>query len=144
MRNWKEISIMPSALLTEAIETLNLTGKQFLIVVDESGKLLGNLTDGDLRKGLIKHHNITISVAEIMNKNTSFVYDTQPTSTIKKILQNPSIKAIPVIDSEHHVVGCHFSDDFSTLTRLDTRVLIMAGALAGEWVNLQQKIQSQC
>ena len=83
MHNWKEILIESDAPLTGAIETLNATGMLFLIVVDTEGKLIGNLTDGDLRKGLIKYHDIDVSVADIMNKNTSFVYDWQPESEIE-------------------------------------------------------------
>ena len=139
MRDWKQILIMQTASLTKGIETLNFTGRQFLIVVDESGKLLGNVTDGDIRKGLIKHNNITISIADIMNKNTSYVFDWQPSSDIEKIFQNPSIKAIPVIDSDRYVVGCYFSDDFISLARLDTRVLIMAGGYGRRMGNLTEK-----
>ena len=127
MHNWKEILIESDAPLTGAIETLNATGMLFLIVVDTEGKLIGNLTDGDLRKGLIKYHDIDVSVADIMNKNTSFVYDWQPESEIEACFKNPSIRAVPVVDKNGFVLGCHFAEEFLKRLNHSARLVIMAG-----------------
>ena len=127
MHDWKAITIEPNAPLTKAIEVLNSTGMLFLIVVDAEGKLIGNLTDGDLRKGLIKHHGLGITVLDVMNKNTSYVFNWQPESAIKDVFKNPSIKAVPVVNDNHFVVGCYFAEEFSNRNTQSARLLIMAG-----------------
>jgi dTDP-glucose pyrophosphorylase len=125
--SWKNILIQPNASVADAIQTLNRSGQMFLIVVDEHGKLVGNITDGDLRKGLIRHQSMDVSVENIMNKNTIFVDEPATTSYIEDLFKNPNIRAIPRVDNNRVVTGCYFLDDFQRKTSIDAHLLIMAG-----------------
>ena len=50
----------------------NANEKKCLIVVDEKNKLLGTLTDGDLRRGILKGKNINSSIKSLYKKKTVF------------------------------------------------------------------------
>jgi CBS domain-containing protein len=60
--NWVDILVSPDTTLRRAIEVLNSTGKMFLLIADPNQKLLGNLTDGDLRKGLLKNNDLSLPI----------------------------------------------------------------------------------
>ena len=99
----------------------------FLIVADAQGKLLGNLTDGDLRKGLLKFNSMSVKVESVMNKHTVFAHEELSLGEVSVLFESPSIRAIPVIDANKTVVGCHFIENFQNSLTNDARLLIMAG-----------------
>lgn len=106
---------------------LNQTGRMFLIVADAQGKLLGNLTDGDLRKGLLKFNSMSVKVESVMNKHTVCAHEELSLREVRVLFESPSIRAIPVIDANNTVVGCHFIENFQNSLTNDARLLIMAG-----------------
>ena len=71
--NWGDILVSPETTLHRAIESLNSTGKMFLLIADPNRKLLGNLTDGDLRKGLLKNSDLSAPIYKFMNRKTKTV-----------------------------------------------------------------------
>ena len=54
MNEWRKILIPPYMSIKEAIEVINITSLQIALVIDENNKLLGTVTDGDVRRGIIK------------------------------------------------------------------------------------------
>ena len=67
MCNWKQILLKPDNTLEEAIKTLHEGGCRITLIIDDDGKLLGTLTDGDVRRALIKHISMDDLVVEVMN-----------------------------------------------------------------------------
>ena len=52
-----EIMIKTHTTIYQAMETLDRTAKKVLLVIDDNNKLLGTLTDGDLRRYILKYNN---------------------------------------------------------------------------------------
>ena len=57
--DWKDILLKPIDTLEKAIKVLHAGGMRITLVIDNSGKLMGTVTDGDIRKGLL--NNISLS-----------------------------------------------------------------------------------
>ena len=55
---WKKTILDISAEINEAIKSLNNSGLQIVIAVDKNKNFLGTITDGDVRRGLIKGYNL--------------------------------------------------------------------------------------
>ena len=67
--NIKEICLDESASIIEAMKIIDKSVQKIALVVDANGKLLGTITDGDIRRGLIKNIATTDSVTKIMNRS---------------------------------------------------------------------------
>ena len=111
--NWDDIIVSPDTTLHRAIEILNSTGKMFLIIADPNQKLLGNLTDGDLRKGLLKNSNLSAPIHKFMNCNTKTVLAGTSTDKVALIFENEDVNAIPIVNKENIIRGCYFRSNFN-------------------------------
>ena len=67
--NWKKISLDPEDTLSKAITVLDEGGMRIALVVGKSGKLQGTITDGDIRRALLRHLGMDALVTEVMQQN---------------------------------------------------------------------------
>ena len=67
-----KISLRSKANLETAIKYLGKNNLQFLIVLNDKNKLIGTITDGDVRRALIKGYGMDTSISKIMNKKPKF------------------------------------------------------------------------
>ena len=82
----KDITILPDTTIGDAMRALNKTAEKCLLVVDENKKLLGSLTDGDLRRSIL--NGIKIS------EDISSSYNTKPTIFLKNKFNEEEAKAL--------------------------------------------------
>jgi signal-transduction protein with cAMP-binding, CBS, and nucleotidyltransferase domain len=68
IKDLSALTVSENATLLQTIEAINAGAKQIALVVDESQKLLGTVTDGDVRRGLLRGLALDASVLEVMNK----------------------------------------------------------------------------
>ena len=73
MKNFEKILIKSQSNLRESILKINEGGIQFAMVINSDKCLIGTLTDGDLRRGLLKGKNLDSKVDDIMNREYIFV-----------------------------------------------------------------------
>lgn len=127
----KQNIIASSATLLEAINQLNeLSGSAMtLFVTDNSGKMIGTLTDGDIRRALIRGVGLHDEASEAVN--TSFHSVTGPLSSdtvaILKNFRMKGIRVVPRLDSSGNII--EIIDLKKTPARLPVRALLMAGGL---------------
>ena len=106
MRNYKEHLISNKALLREALAQLNnLASDAILFVVDDFGRLLGSLTDGDVRRGLLKGKGVEESVVSYIQTNPKCVK--KANYSIQEIikLREQNFKVLPVLDEDERIVN---------------------------------------
>jgi dTDP-glucose pyrophosphorylase len=106
MRDYREHLIFKGSTIKQALARLNiLASDAILFVVDEDEKLIGSLTDGDVRRGLLKDLSVQDTVEKFIQPNPRYIkkgtYDLQDIIEFKK--QN--FKIIPVLDSQDEVVN---------------------------------------
>ena len=81
MKPWREALVNTGASLEQAIEVLDKAALRIALIVDNEGKLIGTLTDGDLRRALLKHRPLNTPVSEVMNPSPKTAeLDGQPNS----------------------------------------------------------------
>jgi len=98
--------ISSNTTLKESMQKLNDTAEQIVFVTDEDNKLLGTVTDGDIRRGLINGFKFSDKVEKVMFKQfTSFFCD-EPDKKEKaeRIMLREKIEQIPVLDKNNHIV----------------------------------------
>ena len=101
----ENITITEKASIKQAMKLLNKTGENCLLVVDENNKLLGTLTDGDLRRSILKGVNYHSSIQESYNQKP-FVLQSGEFSNKEagKIMTRKKIDLLPILNSEEKVL----------------------------------------
>ncbi len=96
-----------------------------LLVLDEEDKLVGTLTDGDIRRGLMTQFNIETEVGELMNKSFHFLIKESYSLADIDTLKSKGIWSVPLLDNDSRVLGMINLKIQKSLLPLDA--LIMAG-----------------
>jgi dTDP-glucose pyrophosphorylase len=120
-----ELILTKDTQLDDAIQLLDRNGNGVLPVVDESNKLLGIITDGDIRKAII---NKDLKLENIINRNPTVI--NKSASTINKIqlLKKIQRRHLPIVDDTGNYIEVFTLDD-ADFTIRPNWVLIMAGGL---------------
>ena len=81
------MQIPVNSTIKQAIDILNKHGSKTIIVINNNNKLIGTLSDGDIRRSIIKGFNLKSSINSIFNKKAIFIYEDQiDKKKIRKIL----------------------------------------------------------
>lgn len=131
-----DITIRLDASIKEAMRLLDETSEKVLLIVNEDKTLLGSLTDGDIRRYILRTNNLKGIVENAYNNNVIFFFEHEhEIDDIKKVLLNKKIELVPIVDKNKRVVdfvtweGVFGSDDENTKPkkRISAQVVIMAG-----------------
>ncbi len=122
----ERVFVDPHATVRDAIECIDATGKQIALVVDEQRRLLGVVTDGDIRRGILRGVALEAPVREIMNASPQVASsDSTPGERIA-LLRRHRIRHLPIVDHDGAVADMTTLDSAES-PRVSTPVVIMAG-----------------
>lgn len=114
------------ALLIQVIERLDAVRHKLILVVDQEGRLLGTVTDGDVRRGLMRRLSMEASVTEVMNASPLALAVDAIDAVASRLLQEKGVALAPVIDAERRVIGL-YPDAPAPAPVRNNLVVIMAG-----------------
>lgn len=129
MKDWQSVLIGPEVSLLDALARIDASGVQMAVVVDGNRRLMGLLSDGDVRRALLRGANLSILVKEVMN-TTPMVGD--PGWTQQELLgfmRRMMLRHIPIVDSQRIVTGLATLDEHIGIIRHSNWVVLMAGGL---------------
>ena len=126
---WRKTVISRNYTLKNAILKLSEAGLQILLVLDESDILLGTVTDGDIRRGLLRGLGLEECIHSVMFTNSLVVPPDMPRKMVVQLMHSNRLHQVPVVDSNHRVVGLHLWDDLSVPLERPNTMIIMAGGL---------------
>lgn len=125
---WREAVLCPNSSIKQAITKLNETGLQILLVLDAGDTLLGTLTDGDIRRGLLKGLTLDDAIEVVMRRNSLVVPPELGRDMVLQLMKVKRLRQLPVVDARNKVVGLHLWDDIATPS-FPNSIVIMAGGL---------------
>lgn len=128
-KDWKRLTLLGEKSIESAILLLEETGAQIVLVVDKQHRLLGTLTDGDIRRGLLADLKLSTSVADIMNKNP---VTTTLNATHNQILDQmhlSGVRQIPALDHNQRIRSLYLWNEITTVSPISNSMVIMAGGL---------------
>ena len=129
MKSWERALVGPDLTLREGLVTIDLVGSQMALVVDANRRLLGTLSDGDARRGLLKGLSLTDKVSAAMHLNPTVALEHESRQSILITMRRLGLHQVPVVNSAGIVVGLEVVDDFLATPTRDNWVVIMAGGL---------------
>lgn len=124
---WREALLSESATLREAIRCLDRSGLQIALAISDDGQLIGTLTDGDIRRALLREFEMSSPIAKILHAEPLVVPPELGRDAVMQIMQANRIHQIPIVDERRHVVGLHLMDELIPPKTRSNLMIIMAG-----------------
>ena len=120
-----------SMTIVDAMGKIDANSKGILFINDANGKLVGSLTDGDIRRWILKSGDITAVVSYAMNRYPQFL---KANNTLKAetVMKEKNITAIPIVDDEYKIIDIRLLSEIENVNRpkgklSDVPVVVMAG-----------------
>lgn len=110
-KTYKDTFVSPQHTILQALEVINSSAMQVALVVDDEKTLLGTVTDGDVRRGLLSNISMSSSVVDIMNKNPTRVVEGTEPEKILEIMTLKKIHQMPITNEGGQVVALKLIDD---------------------------------
>lgn len=129
MKAWERTLVPPSATLREALSVIDRAGSKLALVVDEQRVLLGTLSDGDIRRGLLRGMELSDTVDKAMHRTPACARAGDRRQTILSMMRRFMVYQVPILDARGMVVGLGMVDDFLGTHERENWVVIMAGGL---------------
>lgn len=130
VKDIKKCLVVEDASIQEAAGAIQDGGKGICLMVDPGNQIIGSITDGDLRRGLLRGRQVQSPAADIMNSSPiSAPMDTSPEKLLE-IMDRQSIQQIPLVDDLDRIVDIvHIHDLSAPALFRDNIVVLMAGGL---------------
>lgn len=125
----KELTVAPDASLRAAIEAIDRSKRQIALVVDAAGKLVATVTDGDVRRGILRGVDLDGPVSQVMHETPTTVIQGAPDGETRRLIRERKLQHVPVLDDAGRLVDLATVEDLFGVTPNDTRVVLMAGGL---------------
>lgn len=126
MNTYKKHLLQKGSKIREALERLDILAKDAIVfIVDQENHLVGSLTDGDVRRGLLKGFSIDHQVDEIIQSNPKYIRKGE--RNINKVIEyrENNFKILPVLDKEDKIVNVINFRELKSYLPVDA--VIMAG-----------------
>jgi dTDP-glucose pyrophosphorylase len=125
--NWRKTLLPSDATLQQAIRCLDQSSLQIILVTSADGSLMGTLTDGDIRRGLLRGLELDASVEAIVHRDPLVAPPQWGRATVLQLMQANKIHQLPVVDERRQVVGLHLWGDLLVPSKRANVMVIMAG-----------------
>jgi len=127
LKLWEQILVLPQMPLAEAIALMDQQGRRSLVVVDEQRFLLGTVSDGDVRRSLLKGISLASPVADIMQKEPRVAQADWSKTRLLACMERFQLLLLPVVSDDGHLISIEFLYDLLQKPKLENAVCLMAG-----------------
>ncbi len=128
----KEITnclLKKNSTIKDAIVNLSKSAMQISIVLDNDNKLFGLLTDGDIRRALLKGFDLNDKIDNIIKKNPLLIKKDSDAQSAAMLMSSKALMHLPVINSDKSIFGLYAINDYQNKQIIKNHIIIMAGGL---------------
>lgn len=125
--NWKQISVAPETPIIRALEIIDNGSAQIALIVDPNGYLLGTVTDGDVRRGILSGVPLSAPVKSVMNTKPIVTRSNESHEKLLNQMRTLEILQLPIVDKNGKLVGVRFLKDLINRQSDKRHVVLMAG-----------------
>lgn len=136
---WKVAQVSASATIADAIQNLDLSSLQIVLVTTPDGRLVGTVTDGDIRRGLLRGLGLASPVEAIVHREPLVVPPHLGRETALRLMQANQVSQLPVVDDNRQLVGLHV---LSQLLETELRPNLMVVMAGGEGQRLRPQTET--
>jgi dTDP-glucose pyrophosphorylase len=124
---FKKAMLKEDNTISEGIRNLEEIGIKIILILNDGGNLAGVVTDGDIRRGMLKGIGLDESLKSIMNPNPLVVTEEISEQNVKQIMHANRVLQVPIIDQSRAVVGLHLWELLEEKKQRANKMVIMAG-----------------
>ena len=125
--DWRKALLSADATVQQVIRNLDESALQIALVVSPDGHLLGTITDGDIRRGLLRGLDLNGPIDTIIYRDPLVVPPQLERDLVLQLMQANKIHQLPIVDKDRHVVGLHLWDALITPGQHPNLMVIMVG-----------------
>lgn len=125
--DWRKALLPVKANLQQAIRNLDESALQIALVVSEDKTLIGTITDGDVRRGLLRGLDVKSPIDSIIYREAIVAPPQMERDAALHLMQANAIHALPVVDERRHVIGLHVMNQLLAPVPRSNLMVIMAG-----------------
>ena len=129
MTSWQDVIISPSMPIINALQIIEKSSLQIALVVDDNRTLLGTITDGDVRRAILRNVSLGNCAEEIMQKSPVTLRTHASNEEILNLMKKYEIRQIPILDDDNRVVDLKVLMHMVKPEESEFSVVIMAGGL---------------
>lgn len=122
-----ELCVLATATLRDVMVMIDRGKLGLAVVVDADRRVLGTVTDGDLRRAILAGVTLETPASAVMNAKFTAVDDSVSAVALLDLMQTRSIRQVPVVDAAGVLVGVHFLPDFVESSLRPNWAVVMAG-----------------
>lgn len=125
--DWRITLVPLGSTIQQAIYSLETSSVKIVLVVSEGNRLVGTLSDGDIRRAFLKGMKLDSVIDKVIHRNPLAVPPEISRELVLQLMQLNKIQQLPIVDKEGLVVGLHLWDNIIAPKAIENMMLIMAG-----------------
>lgn len=126
---WRQAILPVDATIQQAIRNLDQVAIKIVLVVNKQGELEGTISDGDIRRGLLKGLNLNSPITSVIHRNALVVPPEIGREMVLQLMVANKVQQIPLVNERREVVGLHLWDEITTPPERPNLMVIMAGGM---------------
>lgn len=125
----KNVLVGNTATLVETMKILDEAAKQFVAVVNSKEELIGTITDGDIRRAILRGKSLQVPITEVMNPKPVYASANLSKEEQLAFMKQRKVKQLPLVDENKRVQDVLFYDDMTVVTEKSNPIVLMVGGL---------------
>ncbi|WP_144788477.1 nucleotidyltransferase family protein [Lysinibacillus fusiformis] len=127
MKQWQKTVVTQNQTLLETMKNIDESIMKFAVVVDENQSLLGTVTDGDIRRGILRGEGLEVPITSIMNTNPISAKVGQKQYKLKQLMKKNKLNYLPIVDESNKIVDILFMNKSDIAPSINKVVLMLGG-----------------
>ncbi|MGL4611618.1 MAG: nucleotidyltransferase family protein [Trueperaceae bacterium] len=129
MAQWQQTLVSPENTIRQVLRVIDNAELQVALVTDPQDKLLGVITDGDVRRGLLRGQSLESPALSIMNTEFIAASPDMFLTAVEALMREKQLRHMPILDADGRILDLVLLDETTKTQRLDNLVVLMAGGL---------------
>ncbi len=126
---FEKILLPPTTTILDTLRAIDTAALEIALVVDPDRKLLGTVTDGDIRRGILRGLSLDSPIDQVMKRQFISASPTVPDDELLFLMSRQMIKHIPIIDAQGRVINLRRLQDLVARAPRSNWAVVMAGGL---------------
>ncbi len=129
MKNYKNILLKETSSIKEALKVIDSGAMQIALIIDQDEKLLGTLTDGDIRRGILNNLSLEDSIESLYFREPTLCTIGHPREKILALAVEKKLQHIPIVNNDGVIVGLERVEELLQPQQKKQKVVLMVGGL---------------
>ena len=127
MINISQICLLANSTIGEALSVIDSGAVKIALVMNDDNQLLGTLSDGDIRRGLLRKKTLNDTIEDIYSRNPVTAFKGHSSEELLRLCSMRRVSQLPIIDDDKQIIDLFFLDEELSKEYKNTVVLMVGG-----------------